>query len=145
MAAIEAILAVEKPAFARALRAIITGDAAGLTTELAAEPQLVSARSEARHRASLLHYVSANGIEEELQSPVPNGDAIAAILLTAGAEVDAQLSGVAETGWSTTLGLVASSDHPQEAGTGGRLVELLCSAERQWTVRRGMARHSRQH
>ena len=30
MAAIEAILAVERPSFARAVRAIITGDAAGL-------------------------------------------------------------------------------------------------------------------
>lgn len=127
MTAIEAILAVERPSFARAVRAIITGDDAGLAAELAAEPELVSARSEARHRASLLHYVSANGIEEELQSPVPNGDAIAAILLAAGAEVDAQLS-AAEPAWSTTLGLVASSDHPQEAGTGGRLVALLCSA-----------------
>jgi hypothetical protein len=128
MASIEAILAVEKPAFARAVRAIIAGDAAGLRAELAAEPRLVRARSEARHRASLLHYVSANGIEEELQSPVPNGDAIAAILLSAGAEVDAQLSATAEDAWSTTLGLVASSDHPQEAGTSGRLVALLCSA-----------------
>lgn len=128
MAAIEAILAVENPAFARAVRAIITGDAAGLAAELATEPALVSARSQARHRASLLHYISANGIEEELQLPVPNGDAMAAILLAAGAEVDAQLSAVAEVGWSTTLGLVASSDHPQEAGTGGRLVALLCSA-----------------
>jgi hypothetical protein len=128
MTAIEAILGVEKPAFGRAVRTIITGDVAGLTAELAAEPLLVSARSEARHRASLLHYVSANGIEEELQSPVANGDAIAAILLAAGAEVDAQLSAVAEEAWSTTLGLLASSDHPQEAGTGGRLVALLCSA-----------------
>jgi len=127
MAAYEAILAVERPAFARAVRAIVTGDAAGLAAELAAEPKLATARSEASHHASLLHYVSANGIEEELQSPVPNGDAIAAILLAAGAEVDAQLN-AAESGWSTTLGLVVSSDHPQEAGTGGRLVALLCSA-----------------
>jgi hypothetical protein len=125
--AIEVILAVERPAFARAVRAIITGDAAGLAAELAAEPGLVSARSQARHRASLLHYVSANGVEEELQSPVPNADAIAAILLAAGAEVDAQLVAT-EAAWSTPLGLVASSDHPQEAGTAGRLVALLCSA-----------------
>lgn len=125
--AVEAILAVERPAFARAVRAIITGDVGGLAAELAAEPALVSARSAATHRATLLHYVSANGIEEELQSPVPNGDAIAAILLAAGAEVDAQC-GAAEAAWSTTLGLVASSDHPQEAGTGGRLAALLCSA-----------------
>jgi hypothetical protein len=109
------------------VRAIITGDTAGLATELATEPELVSARSQSKHRASLLHYVSANGIEEELQSPVPNGDAIAAILLAAGAEVDAQLSAT-ESAWSTTLGLVVSSDHPQEAGTSGRLVALLCSA-----------------
>ncbi|MBV8835323.1 MAG: ankyrin repeat domain-containing protein [Alphaproteobacteria bacterium] len=127
MVALEAILAAEKPDFARAVRAIITGNAAGLAAELAANPELVRTRSQARHQATLLHYVSANGIEEELQSPVPNGDALAAILLAAGAEVDAQLN-AAEAGWSTTLGLVASSDHPQEAGTAGRLVALLCSA-----------------
>jgi hypothetical protein len=127
VATIDEILAIEAPAFRRAAKAIITGDAAGLRAELAAEPGLVHARSASSHHATLLHYVSANGIEEELQSPVPNADAIAAILLAAGAEVDAQLDAT-ETAWSTTLGLVASSDHPQEAGTGGRLVALLCSA-----------------
>ena len=81
MAGIEAVLAAEAPAFARAVRAIVTGDTAGLTAKLAAEPALVSARSAASHHATLLHYVSANGIDEELQLPVPNADAVAAILL----------------------------------------------------------------
>jgi hypothetical protein len=68
MVAIDEILAIETPAFARAVNAIIAGDATGLRTELGAEPGLVHARSRSGHHATLLHYVSANGIEEELHS-----------------------------------------------------------------------------
>lgn len=126
MAAIEEILAIETPAFARAVKAIITGDAVALRAELTAEPELVRARSASGHHACLLHYVSANGIEPELQSAVPNSDEIAALLLTAGAEVEALCD--AYKGRSTTMSLLVTSDHPTQAGVAGRLVELLCSA-----------------
>jgi hypothetical protein len=85
----EQVLAAERPAFARAVRAIINGEVAALRSELAASPELVHARSGSGHRATLLHYVAANGIEDELQRQVPNADEIARILLAAGAEVDA--------------------------------------------------------
>jgi hypothetical protein len=74
MPAIDAILAVEKPAFARAVRAIIASDAAGLTAELAAAPQLVRGRSEdwiVRQRAAEVQEVqSAIGASGELAGEV---------------------------------------------------------------------------
>ena len=71
--------------------------------------------------------MSANGIQSELQFPVPNADEIAAILLARGAEVDAPCDAYGGR-WATTMDLVVSSDHPTEAGVAGRLVDLLCAA-----------------
>jgi len=127
VSSIDEILAVETPAFARAAKAIVTGDAAMLREALADDPSLVRARSAASHHATLLHYVSANGIESELQSPVANSDEVAAILLAAGADIDAPCDAY-DGRWATTMELLVSSDHPTEAGVAGRLVDLLCSA-----------------
>jgi len=121
------ILAAERPAFARAVRAIIGGDVAALRTELAATPDLSHARSGAPHRATLLHYVAANGIEDALQCPVPEADEIARVLIAAGAEVDAACDAY-EGRCPTTLALVVSSDHPARAGVSARLVHVLCGA-----------------
>jgi ankyrin repeat protein len=121
------ILARERPAFARAVRAIITGDVAALRAELSAEPTLSQARSGSLHRATLLHYVAANGIEDELQHPVREADEIARVLLSAGAEVDATCQAY-EGRYPTTLALLVSSDHPARAGVSARLVHVLCDA-----------------
>jgi ankyrin repeat protein len=121
------ILARERPAFARAVRAIITGDVVALRAELTAEPALSGARAGSLHRATLLHYVAANGIEDELQRPVREADEIARVLLTAGAEVDATCEAY-EGRYPTTLALLVSSDHPARAGVSARLVHVLCDA-----------------
>ena len=127
MPSIDEILATETPAFARAVRAIITGDSGALRAALYADPGLIRARSASPHHATLLHYVAANGIESELQFAVPNADEIAALLIAAGAEIDAPCDAY-EGRCRTTMNLLVSSDHPTEAGVAGRLVELLCSA-----------------
>jgi ankyrin repeat protein len=121
------ILAAEQPTFARAIRAIISGDVAALREALAETPALIHARSGSPHRATLLHYVAANGIEDALQRPVPNADAIASVLLAAGAEVDATCDAY-EGRYPTTLALVVSSEPPARAGVSARLVHLLCAA-----------------
>ena len=101
--------------FEPAVVAIVTGDAVTLASLLANHPSLVYARSTREHRATLLHYLGANGVEEHRQKSPGNAVAIAKILLDAGAEVDA----VADIyGKSTTLGLVATSTHPRRAGRG---------------------------
>jgi len=127
MTPVDEILAAEHPAFARAVRAIIGGDAAALRAELAADPALPHARSASRHRATLLHYVAANGIEDALQTSVPGADAIAQILLAAGAVVDATCDAY-EGRFPTTLALVVSSGPPARAGVSARLVHVLCDA-----------------
>jgi ankyrin repeat protein len=127
VASIDEILAAEIPAFGRAVRAIITGNTDDLRAQLAIAPELVRARSVSPHHATLLHYVSANGIESELQFVVSNADEIAAVLIAAGAEVDAPCDAYAGL-CRTTMDLLVSSDHPTEAGVAGRLVDLLCSA-----------------
>lgn len=120
------ILAHEAPAFARAVTAVVTGDVEGLRRELTADPALVRARSASAHHATLLHYVAANGIEDELQRQVPNADAIAETLLAAGAEADA-LCDMYGGKWNTTMDLLVSSDHPCEAGVTAKVVRLLCA------------------
>jgi len=98
-----------------------------LQTELAAAPTLIHARSASRHRATLLHYVAANGIEDPLQRPVRCADEIARALLAAGAVVDATCDAY-EGRYPTTLSLVVSSDHPARAGVSAKLVHILCEA-----------------
>ena len=120
-------LAGEAPAFARAVKAIVTGDVAALRAELGADPSLITARSVSAHHATVLHYVAANGIEDELQRPVPNADEIATILLAAGAEVDAPCDAY-DGRCRTTMNLLVSSDHPALAGVSAKLVDVLCAA-----------------
>jgi hypothetical protein len=124
---VDEILAAEKPAFARAVRAIVEGDAEALRAELAATPDLIQARSASPHRATLLHYVAANGIEDALQRPVANADEITGILLAAGAAVDAACNAY-DGRYPTTLALLVSSDHPAKAGVSAKLVHVLCDA-----------------
>ena len=72
--------------------AIVGGDAATLQRLLRAQPALVRARSTREHNATLLHYVAANGVENYRQKTPPNIVSIAAMLMDAGAEVDAEAS-----------------------------------------------------
>lgn len=76
-------------AFDQAVLSIVDGNEAQLKSLLAAYPTLISQRSIAPHQATLLHYISANGVEDEFQRSPGNACDIATILLDAGAEVDA--------------------------------------------------------
>jgi hypothetical protein len=113
----------EISAFERAADAIVTGDLTGLERLLAAHPALVRTRSTREHGATLLHYVSANGVENYRQKTPANIVVIARRLLDAGAEVDAEAN-VYGGGW-TTLGLVVTSAHPKQAGVQNALADLL--------------------
>jgi ankyrin repeat protein len=74
----------------------------------------VQARSTRAHRSTLLHYVSANGVEDFRQKTPKNIIDITKLLLNAGADVNAESD--AYGGRSTTLGLTATSRHPEHAG-----------------------------
>ena len=109
--------------FEAAADAIISGDLATLRELLERDPGLIRARSTRTHRATLLHYVAANGVENYRQKTPQNVVPIAELLLRAGAEVDAMADMYG--GGSTTLGLVATSIHPEQAGVQNALMETL--------------------
>jgi ankyrin repeat protein len=105
--------------------AIVSGDLPALEALLRANPDLVRARSPREHRATLLHYVAANGVEDFRQLTPPNSVAIARSLLEAGAEVDALANTYGGGTAQTTMNLLVSSTHPAEAGLQPALVETL--------------------
>jgi ankyrin repeat protein len=109
--------------FEKAAEAIIKGDAKTLKRLLRDDPRLVHARSTRQHGATLLHYVSANGVEGYRQRTPANIVTITELLLDAGAEVDAEAD--VYGGGSTTLGLVATSVHPFRAGVQNPLMQML--------------------
>ena len=109
--------------FEAAVDAIVGGDATTLVKLLDEDPDLVRARSTREHRSTLLHYVSANGVEDFRQKTPKNIVEITKLLLNAGADVNAESD--AYGGRSTTLGLTATSCHPEEAGVQLPLMDLL--------------------
>ena len=109
--------------FENAVDAIVTGNTSALRDILLDSPAIIHQRSTRAHASTLLHYVSANGVEDYRQVTPANILDVARTLLDAGAEVDAE-SG-AYGGGSTTLGLTATSAHPRLAGVQLALMDLL--------------------
>lgn len=109
--------------FESAVDAIVAGDASTLHRLLQAHPELARARSTRDHRSTLLHYVSANGVEDFRQVTPGNIVSMTEMLIAAGADVNAASD--AYGGGSTTLGLVATSIHPEQAGVQIELLETL--------------------
>lgn len=109
--------------FEAGVDAIICGDLKALEELLARNPNLTQQRSTREHRATLLHYISANGVEGYRQKTPQNIVEIAKLLLESGADVDAEAD--VYGGGSTTLGLAATSGHPELAGVQEALLQLL--------------------
>jgi len=109
--------------FEQAADAIITGDLETLAALLRKNPKLIHTRSTRQHRATLLHYIAANGVEGYRQKTPPNSVEIAKLLLAAGADVNATAD--IYGGGATTLALVATSIHPEQAGLQESLLDLL--------------------
>ena len=112
-------------AFDAAADAVIDGDEAVLQSLLSAHPDLIRARSP-RHGATLLHYISANGVEKERQGTPANAMAMARILLATGADPNARAEFYGRP--AATLGLLVSSIHPHRAGLQAALANLLLDA-----------------
>lgn len=110
-------------AFERSADAIVDGDLLSLERSLAEHPELVRQRSSRAHSCLLLHYVSANGVENYRQKTPPNIVPIASLLLDLGADVNAEAD--VYGGGATTLGLVVTSAHPRRAGVQEELADLL--------------------
>lgn len=112
--------------FETAVDALIAGDAPALQAMLREHPELIRARSTRPHHATLLHYIGTNGVEGERQKYPPNAVEMLKLLLSAGADVDAEAD--LYGGGATTFGLVATSIHPVKAGIMAPLLETLLEA-----------------
>lgn len=109
--------------FEAAADAIVIGDLETLRDLLSRNPNLIRQCSTREHRATLLHYTSANGVEGYRQKTPQNIVAVAKLLLESGADVDAEAD--VYGGGSTPLGLTATSLHPEVAGMQEPLLQLL--------------------
>jgi len=116
--------------FESAVEAVVNGDLDTLRQLLRDHPELVHARSTRVlnfdppvHRATLLHYVGANGVENYRQKSPKNSVEIARALLDAGAKVDATADLYGTN--CTTMQLLVSSCHPAQAGVQVPVAELL--------------------
>ena len=110
-------------AFEAGASAIVSGDMATLERLLREHPELIHSRSTREHRATLLHYVSANGVESYRQVSPKNIAGITRMLLAAGADVDAEAD--VYDGRCTALGLVATSAPPFDAGVQRDVMDVL--------------------
>jgi ankyrin repeat protein len=108
--------------FESAADAVIAGDVGILRQLLRDHPDLVRMRSTREHGSTLLHYVSANGVEDFRQKTPLNIVEIASLLLDAGADPAAESGAY---GGSTVLNLAATSAHPAAAGVQLDLLDLL--------------------
>jgi hypothetical protein len=122
---IEALTRANSPdaEFESAADAVVTGDVATLRTMLQANAALVRARSARDHKATLLHYIAANGHEGWRQRTPANAVDVARLLLDAGAEPDALAHMYG--GDATTMDMLVSSVHPHAAGVQVALVDIL--------------------
>jgi len=114
--------------FERAADAVAFGALETLQELLDDQPDLVHWRSPRPHRATLLLYCGANGIESPRQRTPANAPAIAQLLLDRGADPNAAGNFYGGGRGATTLGMVLTSAFPIEAGLDADLVRVLVRA-----------------
>jgi hypothetical protein len=114
------------PVFERAIEDLLVGDIPGLVGALDRAPDLIVRRSHYGHRATLLHYLAANGVETYRQRVPLNASTIAAILVERGADVLATASMYGKN--QTMRGLLLSSGHPRAAGVTGDVLAVIDGA-----------------
>src|SRR5262245_36086540 len=128
--------------FETAVEAVIDGHVDVLARLLREHPDVARARSTRVthfdppvHRATLLHYVAANGVEDYRQRTPSNAVDVATTLLRASAEVDALADMYG--GQATTMSMLVSRAHPVKAGVRvlvDRLIAFGAAVEARWTV-----------
>ena len=97
--------------FESAVEMAIDGQLEELKLLMEANPELVRERSRLGHKATLLHYISANGVEIHRQRIPENAEAIAGYLIGLSDHPDVECSIYGGGPASTPLCLVISSGH----------------------------------
>lgn len=120
----------EAARFEAAVEAVISGDLASLRRLLQEHPDLVRARSmrvncfdPPQHRATLLHYIAANGVEGYRQKTPANAEEVARTLLESGSDPNALADMYG--GQCSVMSMLVSSGPPAEAGLQVPLMEAL--------------------
>ena len=113
------------PAFERAVDAVVLGRIDELRRLLAETPDLAARSSAYGHRATLLHYTAANGVEIRRQVVPANAAEVATTLLQAGADPTARLHAYGRT--FDTLAMLKSSAHPRAAGVEAGIEHALAT------------------
>jgi hypothetical protein len=113
------------PLFERAVDAVVLGRTGELERLLAETPDLIARRSAYGHRATLLHYTAANGVEIRRQVVPANAAEITSRLLAAGTDATATLHAYGER--LDTLAMLRSSAHPQAAGVAEEIERVLAT------------------
>ncbi len=111
------------PGFELAVDAVVLGRLEELERLLTDAPDLVHRRSAYGHRATLLHYTAANGVEIRRQVVPANAPEVTNRLLEAGADAAATLN--AYGGNPDTLAMLRSSAHPRAAGVASAIERVL--------------------
>lgn len=101
---------------------ILHGNYEEVRVRLVDNPALITLTSRFGHRASLLHYLGANGVETHRQVSPYNASLMAELLLQHGTNVYAEAN---IYGGSTVRQLVETSKHPAEAGVTEALLQVL--------------------
>lgn len=118
--------ALASPSFEAGVEAMLAGDIPELRRLLRREPDLVTRRSHWGHRATMLIYLTANGVETYRQVVPDNVVEIARLLVDRGA--DPASPATVYGGSRTPLELLATSAHPRAAGVTEALTQVLVEA-----------------
>ena len=111
------------PRFEEAVYFLLSGNIRALRESITKYPELLKARSPYGHGATLLHYVSNNGLEIWRQVVPANLPDIAQYLIDSGADKNATMA--VYGGHHTAYFLAASSAHPYDAGIAEALRSVL--------------------
>lgn len=109
--------------FNKAVQNLINGSIDELEEIIKSNPDIVHQRSSSNHGAQLIHYLGANGIENELQKSPTNAAQIAQLLLDSGADPNSPAYLYGDDAF--VLDLLASSVHPCLAGVQPSLIKTL--------------------
>ncbi|WP_108882366.1 hypothetical protein [Anderseniella sp. Alg231-50] len=109
--------------FEQALDELQAGEIKKLRQRLDKDPQLANEQSAYGHRATLLHYLGANGVESHRQRMPLNAADLAGLLIGYGANLDAKANMYG--GGQTPYALASSSAHPYNANISVELNQVL--------------------
>jgi hypothetical protein len=111
------------PDFERAVDLLLAGDKEALAAMLTQKPDLINQSSAYGHRAGLVHYVGANGVELWRQQVPANLPEMLQLLLDHGA--DPQQAHNIYQGNGDVRALIETSAHPKDAGISAKLLQVL--------------------